>query len=129
MDSVNSFPSMFELLWYSGTPCFDVAELTSDKIHEKSVIKQCLWKGEEINCSQVFTLTPTDKGMCCRFDLKKPKNIFTENMFTRTCSRKQWKIFKIRIKQMHLTKDMEQTLLFKVTSNQRLGDSKASPLF
>ena len=84
MDSVNSFPSVFELLWYSGTPCFDVAELTSDKIHEKSVIKQCLWKGEEIDCSQVFTLTPTDKGMCCRFDLKKPKNIFTENMFTKT---------------------------------------------
>ena len=71
MDSVSSFESVFELLWYSGNPCFDVAELTSDKLHEKSVIKQCLWKEEPINCSQVFTLTPTDKGMSCRFDLKK----------------------------------------------------------
>ena len=46
MDSSKSFASLFELLWYSGNPCFDVAELTSDKIHEKSMIKQCLWKEE-----------------------------------------------------------------------------------
>ena len=58
MDSLKSFPSLFELLWYSRNPCFDVAELTSDKIHEKSVIKQCLWKGEAINTYRKY---PT----CC----------------------------------------------------------------
>ena len=89
MDSSKSFASLFELLWYSGNPCFDVAELTSDKIHEKSVIKQCLWKGRAINCSQVFSFSPTDKGMCCRFKLKKPQNVFKENMFTTNLERLQ----------------------------------------
>ena len=89
MDTLKSFESLFELLWYSGNPCFDVAKLTSDKMNEKSVIKQCLWKGEAINCSQVFTLTPTDRGMCCRFQLKKPQNPFTANPFTTTLKKLQ----------------------------------------
>ena len=73
---------MFELLWYSRNPCFDVEELTSDQIDEKSVIKQCIWKGEPISCSQIFTMTPTDNGMCCRFDLDKPNNVFKINTQT-----------------------------------------------
>ena len=81
MDSIKSFPSLFELLWYSRNPCFDVVRLTSDRIHEKSIIKKCLWKGEQIDCSLVFTMTPTDAGMCCRFDLRKAKNVFKTNMF------------------------------------------------
>ena len=89
MDSISSFPSMFELLWYSGNPCFDVAKFTSDKLHEKSLIKHCVWKGRAINCSQVFTMTPTDKGMCCRFDLKKSKNVFIGNLFTETMEKLQ----------------------------------------
>ena len=56
MDSINSFSSMFELLWYSGNPCFDVAKLTSDRLHEKSVIKQCIWKGDH----KLLTSVPTD---------------------------------------------------------------------
>ena len=63
-------------------PCFDVRDLTSDKLHEKSIIKQCIWKGERINCSQVFKMTPTDNGMCCKFDLIQPQNFFKDNVFT-----------------------------------------------
>ena len=82
MDSAASFDSMFELLWYSGNPCFDVMDLTSDSLHEKSVVKQCIWKGEIVNCSSVFTLTPTDRGMCCRFDIRPPGQIFQANRWT-----------------------------------------------
>ena len=87
IDSAASFDSMFELLWYSGNPCFDVMDLTSDSLHQKSVVKQCLWKGEEVNCSSVFTLTPTDRGMCCRFDIRPPGQIFQTNRFTQNMER------------------------------------------
>ena len=43
---------------------------------------QCLWKGEPILCSRVFTLTPTDQGMCCRFDINQRSSVFTQNNFT-----------------------------------------------
>ena len=89
MDTSASFDSMFELLWYSGNPCYDVMDLTSDSLHQKSVIKQCLWKGDPINCSSVFTLTPTDRGMCCRFDLRPPQQIFQASRFTTAMERLQ----------------------------------------
>ena len=86
---VESFTSIFELLWYSGNPCFDVDKFTSDRLDEKSVIKQCIWKGEAINCSQMITMTPTDNGMCCRFDLRETKDMFTDNKFTKVLEKLQ----------------------------------------
>ena len=89
MDSAASFDSMFELLWYSGNPCYDVLGLTSDSLHQKSVVKQCLWKGELVNCSSVFTLTPTDRGMCCRFDVKRQEGQFQANRFSQGLAKLQ----------------------------------------
>ena len=89
LDSAASFHSMFELLWYSGNPCFDVLDLTSDSLHQKSVVKHCLWKGEEVNCSTVFSLTPTDRGMCCRFDVKRQEAVFQETRFSQALERLQ----------------------------------------
>ena len=89
MDSAASFDGMFELLWYSGNPCYDVLGLTSDSLHQKRVVKQCLWKGELVNCSSVFTLTPTDRGMCCRFDVKRQAGQFQANRFSQGLAKLQ----------------------------------------
>ena len=59
-----SYENMFELLWYSGNPCFD-SNLTSEKLHQKSLIKKCEWRGDDIPCSWLFKMSPTDRGMCC----------------------------------------------------------------
>jgi hypothetical protein len=34
MDMENSYPAMFELLWYSQMPCYDVEGVTSNKNNE-----------------------------------------------------------------------------------------------
>ena len=89
LDPDKSFNSMFELLWYSGNPCFDLINLTSERLHQKSVIKQCMWKGEQVSCSRIFRMTPTDKGMCCKFGLKNNDKMFIENNYQNNLARLQ----------------------------------------
>ena len=35
------------------------------------MLKDCRWKGRRVSCSAIFTMYPTDRGMCCSFN--KPK--------------------------------------------------------
>ena len=67
---------LFEILWYTQVPCFDVANVTSDKQHEHAMIKSCMWKGIKIPCSKVFTASPTDRGMCCTFNVQAAEKMF-----------------------------------------------------
>lgn len=84
--NTSSYESVFELLWYSSNPCFD--GFTSDTLHQKSLIKQCLYKGMEVNCSSIFKMAPTDRGMCCVLTLRKD-SIFVENRFSKTVEKLQ----------------------------------------
>ena len=74
---------------YSNNPCYDVADLTSGRMDERSTIKRCLWKGTPVNCSAVFRMTPTDKGMCCTFSVDAAENLFRESSFSDSLSRLQ----------------------------------------
>ena len=76
LNKTSSFPVMFSSLWYSTLPCFDVQNLTSQHEGEKSLLRYCEWKGEPIPCSAIFTTFPTDKGMCCAFNMKAAEDIF-----------------------------------------------------
>ena len=81
MDMQKSFKSLFELLWYSQLPCFDVANITSKVKDDISLIKRCYWKGKEISCASVFVTRSTDRGMCCTFNMEKANKIFKEGRY------------------------------------------------
>ena len=78
IDMEKSFPSLFELLWYTQMPCFDVEGITSDKAGERALLKQCRWKNKEVKSSAIFDMFPTDRGMCCTFNLQAAEKIFKD---------------------------------------------------
>jgi hypothetical protein len=76
-----SFEPLFRMLWYSNLPCFDVYGVTSEKPYEKGIIKACFWKGKPIPCAAVFTPIPTDRGMCCAFNMDPLNEIFNGQLY------------------------------------------------
>ena len=45
------------------------------------MIKKCIWKGERVSCSAIFTTHPTDHGMCCSFNKEKADKLFKESRY------------------------------------------------
>jgi hypothetical protein len=45
------------------------------------MIKQCMWKGMEIDCSAIFKTFPTDRGMCCTFNMAKAEEMFQQSQY------------------------------------------------
>jgi hypothetical protein len=76
------YEGLFKILWYTQLPCFDVKGVTSRFAGQRSLLKQCKWKGATIPCSAIFTTFPTDRGMCCAFNMKKANEIFEAGMYT-----------------------------------------------
>ena len=64
------------MLWYSNLPCFDVHGVTSEVPDEKSILKACYWKGNSIPCAAIFYPVPTDRGVCCAFNMNPLNEIF-----------------------------------------------------
>ena len=83
------YHAMFELLWYSQLPCYDVRGLTSDLVDELSFVKKCYWKEQPISCAAIFQARPTDKGMCCAFNMEKAENILRQSNYTKAISLRQ----------------------------------------
>ena len=82
IDLEKSYPALFELLWYSQLPCFDVLNITSSSgSSSRALIKSCIWKGETLNCSSIFTMYPTDRGMCCTFNKQKANDMFKQSRY------------------------------------------------
>ena len=81
MDLNTTYPSLFQLLWYSQLPCFDVKDVTSNWPDQMSIIKSCSWKGKKISCPSIFQMLPTDRGMCCSFNMKKAEEIFQKTKY------------------------------------------------
>jgi hypothetical protein len=67
-----SLHNMFSILWHAKTPCFAVGNSNS----EKTILKDCKWKGQTVPCSAIFSQFPSDKGMCCSFNMKAADEIF-----------------------------------------------------
>ena len=81
MDLQKSYRNLFPILWYSQLPCFDVKNITSNTPGEMSIIKKCFWKEMEMSCPSIFTTMPTDRGMCCIFNMKKAEEIFQKSEY------------------------------------------------
>ena len=45
------------------------------------MIKQCSWKGVKLDCSSIFTLFPTNRGMCCSFNMQKAEEMFKRSKY------------------------------------------------
>jgi hypothetical protein len=82
LDMEKAYRNLFEILWYSQLPCFDVKNITSDNYDELSMVKRCYWKGYKMNCSSIFVTRPTDRGMCCSFNMKKADHILRQSKYT-----------------------------------------------
>jgi len=91
LDSDGSYAALFELLWYSQMPCFDVKGLTSEAKDELSFLKRCYWKGHRINCNAIFQQHPTDRGMCCAFNKKEAEDVFKMSKYRDAISAMQTK--------------------------------------
>ena len=76
------YEGLFNLLWYTRSPCFDVRNMTSVFDGEWSLLKECRWKGFKIPCSAIFTTYPTDRGFCCAFNMEKAEEVFEKSKFT-----------------------------------------------
>jgi hypothetical protein len=46
------------------------------------MLKSCSWKGLSLPCSSIFTMFPTDRGMCCSFNMKKADLLFRQSNYT-----------------------------------------------
>ena len=45
------------------------------------MVKDCRWKGRQISCAAIFTMQPTDRGMCCSFNKARADELFSESRF------------------------------------------------
>ena len=89
MDLKKSFPALFEILWYTQIPCFDIIGVTSAKLGEFGLLKSCFWKGQKMPCSMIFQTFPTDKGMCCSFNIAKAESMFKDGKYQEMVSKLQ----------------------------------------
>jgi len=83
LNQTASFRALFSNLWYSTLPCFDVRGITAERDGDRSMLKYCEWKGEPISCAAIFVTFPTDKGMCCSFNMKAAEDIFQGKTYSK----------------------------------------------
>ena len=75
---------------YTQIPCFDVSGITSfDQQSKYGMLKQCIWRGQALPCSEIFKTFPTDQGMCCTFNMKKAEEMFQTNQYQQMISMMQ----------------------------------------
>ena len=84
-----AYKKVFSMLWYSSLPCFDLNGVTSSSEGEKSLLKSCYWRGTQISCAAIFDTFPTDKGMCCAFNMETAEEIFKKSDYTKLVMDKQ----------------------------------------
>ncbi len=89
LNQTAAYRSILSSLWYATLPCFDVRGVTADADGDRAVLKYCEWKGSPISCSAIFTTFPTDRGMCCSFNILAAEQIFRSDTYSRTVSELQ----------------------------------------
>ena len=82
VDFTAAFQSVFKTLWFAKLPCFDTKEMSAIDNGDRGILKRCSWKGQTMNCSSIFTTFPTDRGMCCSFNMKAADEIFTKSQYS-----------------------------------------------
>ena len=57
--------------------------MTAEHDGERSILKYCEWKGEPISCASIFDTFPTDRGLCCSFNMRAAEDIFQAETYAR----------------------------------------------
>ena len=57
--------------------------MTAEHDGERSILKYCEWKGESISCASIFDTFPTDRGLCCSFNMRAAEDIFQAETYGR----------------------------------------------
>ena len=81
LDMQKSYDSLFELLWYTQMPCFDTGDFNTNAENRNGMIKSCSWKGIRMPCSKLFKASPTDRGMCCSFNVDAANQMFKSSKY------------------------------------------------
>ena len=89
LDQTAAYNSIFSILWYASLPCYDVKSTTGSSSGERSLLKYCEWKGTAIPCAAIFNAFPTDKGMCCSFNMKAAEQIFQSGTYPKLLKQMQ----------------------------------------
>jgi hypothetical protein len=89
IDLQASYKNIFSFLWYSSLPCFDLNGITSLVPGERSLLKACHWRGTKMPCAALFNIFPTDRGMCCSFNMKSAEQIFKTSAYSKLVAEKQ----------------------------------------
>jgi len=84
MNMSEVYDSLMAQLWYSKLPCFDITGLTAMEDNDSSFIKNCKWKGIPIPCASIFTMVPTDQGLCCAFNVAEANAMYADSLFSKT---------------------------------------------
>ena len=45
------------------------------------MLRDCMWKGKRLSCSAIFSMQPTDQGMCCTFNKQKADEMFKASRY------------------------------------------------
>ena len=45
------------------------------------MLRDCIWKGKRLSCSAIFSMQPTDQGMCCTFNKEKADEMFKASRY------------------------------------------------
>ena len=45
------------------------------------MIKDCFWKGKRLSCSAIFSMHPTDRGVCCSFNKEKAQKLLRPSRY------------------------------------------------
>ena len=81
LNFTQAYEKLFELLWYSRLPCFDVKNVTSKERDEMSVIKRCYWRSQLVDCASIFVTRSSDRGMCCAFNVGNANDIYKSTKY------------------------------------------------
>ena len=106
MDMQKSYHSLFELLWYTQIPCFGTGDNTTNAQHKTGMIKSCSWKGMRMPCSNVFRASPTDRGMCCSFNVDAANEMFKSSKYQKMIHTMQEKDNSMALDRLETTSDM-----------------------
>ena len=106
MDMQKSYHSLFELLWYTQIPCFGTGDNSTNAKHKTGMIKSCSWKGMGMPCSKLFRASPTDRGMCCSFNVDAADKMFKSSEYQKMIIKMQEQDNSMAFDRQETTSDM-----------------------
>ena len=84
LNHTQAYDSLMSNLWNANLPCYDIKDISAAKNGERALLKYCEWKGVPISCAAVFDTFPTDRGMCCSFNMKRADTVYKGELYAKT---------------------------------------------